>query len=99
MVSTTAGGVLIDLFSRLTPIIVRADNQHATTAVLASTIYILLAQHFKNSNSFFPITLVAFAVAFTFRVLAVRSHWASIVPFCPTPPDGPEGATGQSIRP
>lgn len=55
--------------------------------MLASTVYILLAQHFKNSNSFFPITLVAVAVAFTFRVLAVRDHWGSIVPFCP-PADG-----------
>ena len=75
LIATTAGGVLIDLFSRITPVVVRADNQHATTAVLASTVYILLAQHFKNSNFFFPITLVAVAVAFTFRVLAVRDHW------------------------
>ena len=88
LVATTAGGVVIDLFSRITPVIVRADNQHATTAVLASTVYILLAQHFKSSNSFFPVTLIAFAVAFTFRVLAVRDHWASIVPFCPPPADG-----------
>jgi uncharacterized membrane protein YeiH len=89
LIATTAGGVLIDLFSRLTPVIVRADNQHGTTAVLASTVYILLAQHFENSDSFFPITLIAFAVAFTFRVLAVRDHWASIVPYCP-PADGSE---------
>jgi uncharacterized membrane protein YeiH len=89
LIATTAGGVVIDLFSRLTPVIVRADNQHATTPLLASTVYILLAQHFKSSNSFFPITLVAFAVAFTFRFLAVRGHWGSIVPYCPTPADGP----------
>jgi uncharacterized membrane protein YeiH len=90
LIATTAGGVVIDLFSRITPVIVRADNQHATTALLASTVYILLAQHFKSSNSFFPVTLIAFAVAFTFRVLAVRDHWASIVPYCPPPADGSE---------
>jgi len=90
LIATTAGGVVIDLFSRITPVIVRADNQHATTAVLASTVYILLAQHFKSSNSFFPITLIAVAVAFTFRVLAVRDHWGSIGPFCPTPSDDQE---------
>jgi uncharacterized membrane protein YeiH len=89
LVSTTAGGVIIDLFSRITPVIVRADNQHATTAALASTVYILLALHFKSSNSFFPITLIAFAIAFTFRVLAVRDHWGSIVPYCP-PAEEPE---------
>jgi uncharacterized membrane protein YeiH len=90
LISTTAGGVIIDLFSRITPVIVRADNQHATTALLASTIYILLALHFKNSSSFFPVTLIAFAVAFIFRVLAVRDHWGSIMPSCPTPTKGPD---------
>jgi len=87
LIATTAGGVLIDLFSRLTPVIVRADNQHATTAVLASTVYVLLAQHFKDSNDFFPITLVSVAVAFTFRVVAVREHWGSIMPYCPPGPE------------
>jgi uncharacterized membrane protein YeiH len=87
LIATTAGGVLIDLFSRITPVIVRADNQHATTAVLASTVYILLALHFKSSNSFFPVTLIAVAVAFTFRVLAVRDHWASIMPYVPPAED------------
>jgi uncharacterized membrane protein YeiH len=84
LAATTAGGVLIDVFSRITPIIVRADEQHATTAVLASTVYSLIALHFKNSTSFFPVTLIAVAVAFTFRVFAVRDHWPSIVPIaCP----------------
>jgi uncharacterized membrane protein YeiH len=80
LAATTAGGVFIDLFSRITPIIVRPDEQHATTAVLASTVYSLIALHFKSSNSFFPVTLIAVAVAFTFRVFAVRDHWESIVP-------------------
>ena len=81
--------MLIDVFSRITPIIVRADEQHATTAVLASTVYSLIALHFKSSTSFFPVTLIAVAVAFTFRAFAVRDHWASIVPIA-CPPEGPE---------
>jgi uncharacterized membrane protein YeiH len=88
LIATTAGGVMIDLFSRITPIIVRADEQHATTAVLASTVYTLIALHLKDSQTFFPVTLVAVLVAFTFRVCAVRGHWASIVPYNP-PPDAP----------
>jgi uncharacterized membrane protein YeiH len=90
LAATTAGGVLIDLFSGITPIIVRPDEQHATTAVLSSTVYSLLALHFMNSNFFFPVTLIAVAVGFTFRVLAVRDHWASIVPIpCPNPAGAP----------
>jgi uncharacterized membrane protein YeiH len=87
LAATTAGGVFIDLFSGVTPVIVRADEQHATTAVLASTVYSLIALHFKNSNSFFPVTLIAVAVGFTFRVFAVRGHWASIIPIG-SPPRG-----------
>jgi uncharacterized membrane protein YeiH len=80
LAATTAGGVLIDLFSGVTPIIVRPDEQHATTAVLASTVYALIALHFKSSNAFFPVTLIAVLAGFIFRVCAVRDHWASIVP-------------------
>jgi uncharacterized membrane protein YeiH len=94
LVATTAGGVMIDLFSGITPIIVRPDEQHATTAVLASTVYSLIALHFKSSNSFFPVTLIAVAVGFTFRVLAVREHWASIVPIA-CPPEGQVASASQ----
>jgi uncharacterized membrane protein YeiH len=88
LAATTAGGVLIDLFSGITPIIVRPDEQHATTAVLASTVYALIAMRVSNSNSFFPVTLIAVLVGFLFRVFAVRDHWASIVPR-PTTTAGP----------
>jgi hypothetical protein len=33
-----------------------------------------------KSLAFFPVTLISVAVAFTFRVLAVREHWLSIMP-------------------
>lgn len=38
---------------------------------------------------FFPVTLIAVLVAFTFRVFAVKDHWPSIVPL-DAPPEGPE---------
>jgi uncharacterized membrane protein YeiH len=80
LLATTAGGVIIDLFSGVTPEIVRPCEHMVTTAVLASTVYTLIAMLGKDSVSFFPVTLIAVLVAFTFRVLAVREHWPQIVP-------------------
>lgn len=80
LISTTAGGVLIDLFSGVTPEIVRPSEQLVTTAVLASSIYTLLAIYAQGRISFFSVTLIAVLVAFLFRVFAVREHWPSIVP-------------------
>src|SRR5580698_5349265 len=54
LIATTAGGVFIDLFSGVTPEVVRPCEQMVTTAVLASTIYTLLAALEKPSLSFFP---------------------------------------------
>ena len=48
LIATTAGGVFIDLFSGVTPDIVRAGEQLVTTAVLASTVYSLIAVHLKR---------------------------------------------------
>ena len=80
LIATTAGGVFIDLFSGVTPEIVRPSEHIVTTAVLASTVYTLLAMLENESLTFFPVTLVAVAVSFTFRVFAVREHWPQIVP-------------------
>ncbi len=88
MIATTAGGVFIDLFSGVTPEIVRPAEQLVTTAVLASTVYTLLAVMTKGSLSFFPVTLISVTIAFVFRVFAVRDHWPSIVPG-DTPAAGP----------
>src|SRR3981081_3180249 len=90
LIATTAGGVLIDLFSGVTPEVVRPSEQLVTTAVLASTVYTLIAVHLKGSLSFFPVTLIAVMVAFLFRVVAVREHWPSIVPLA-APAEGPGG--------
>jgi uncharacterized membrane protein YeiH len=89
LIATTAGGVLIDLFSGVTPEVVRPSEQLVTTAVLASTVYTLLAVWEKGRLTFFPVTLIAVLVAFTFRVFAVREHWPSIVPL-DAPAEGPE---------
>jgi uncharacterized membrane protein YeiH len=88
LAATTAGGVFIDLFSGVTPEIVRPSEQLVTSAVLASTVYTLIAVHLKESNSFFPVTLIAVLVSFIFRVFAVRDHWPSIVPL-DAPAEGP----------
>src|SRR5579863_7361193 len=89
LIATTAGGVLIDLFSGVTPEVVRPSEQLVTAAILASTVYTLLAVWEKGRLSFFPVTLIAVGVAFVFRVMAVRDHWPSIVPL-DAPPEGPE---------
>jgi uncharacterized membrane protein YeiH len=88
VIATTAGGVFIDLFSGVTPEIVRPSEQLVTTAVLASTVYTVLAVQEMKSLTFFPVTLIAVLLAFLFRVFAVREHWPSIVPL-PAPAEGP----------
>jgi uncharacterized membrane protein YeiH len=80
LIATTAGGVFIDLFSGITPEIVRPSEHIVTTAVLASMVYTLLAMLENASLTFFPVTLIAVLVSFTFRVFAVREHWCQIVP-------------------
>jgi uncharacterized membrane protein YeiH len=87
VVATTAGGVVIDLFSGVTPEIVQRAGHLVTTAILAATVYAVLAVVTKGSLSFFPVTLIAVAVSFTFRMIAVRTHWEEIVP-------GSHAATG-----
>jgi uncharacterized membrane protein YeiH len=91
LAATTAGGVFIDLFSGVTPEIVKPSEQLVTTAVLAGAVYAFLAVRFKESSSFFPVTLIAVLVAFVFRVLAVRDHWGAIVPFVPAAGPGKRG--------
>jgi uncharacterized membrane protein YeiH len=80
LIATTAGGVFIDVFSGVTPEIVRPSEHIVTTAVLASSVYTLLAMLENESLTFFPVTLIAVLVSFTFRVFAVREHWPQIVP-------------------
>jgi uncharacterized membrane protein YeiH len=89
LIATTAGGVFIDLFSGVTPEVVRPSEQLVTTGVLASTVYTTIAVLAKGSLAFFPVTLIAVLVAFIFRVLAVREHWPSIVP-APAAAEGPD---------
>jgi uncharacterized membrane protein YeiH len=81
LISTTAGGVFIDLCSDVTPEILRPSEHIVTAAVLAGTTYVLLAKYAMTSSPSFPVTLIAVLVAFGFRVLAVKEHWAQIVPY------------------
>src|SRR5258705_12875156 len=88
LIATTAGGVFIDLFSGVTPEIVRPAEHLVTTAVLASAVYAVIAVQTKGSLSFFPVTLFAVLIAFVFRVFAFREHWKQIVPLA-APGAGP----------
>lgn len=80
LLATTAGGVFIDLFSGITPEIVRPCEHIVTTAVLASGLYALIALLSADRSQFFPVTLISVLVAFVFRIFAVREHWPQIVP-------------------
>jgi len=60
-----------------------------TTAVLASTVYTLIA--LSLTLEFFPVTLLAVLVAFVFRLFAVKEHWKQIVPLA-APAAGPKAA-------
>ena len=91
LLATTAGGVLIDLFSGVTPEVVRPNEHILTTAVLASATYVALVMLGNVGLLFFRGTLIAAAVAFVFRVFAVRDHWKQIVPL-----DAP--AAGPRVR-
>jgi uncharacterized membrane protein YeiH len=88
VIATTAGGVFIDLFSGVTPEIVRPSQHLVTTAVLASGMTVLLVMAGNGRFHFLPSTIIAVLVAFTFRVFAVRGHWRQIVPL-DAPAEGP----------
>jgi uncharacterized membrane protein YeiH len=91
VIATNAGGVLIDIFSGVTPDIVKPSEQLFTASVMAGAVYTLLWELTKG-RSFFPVTLIAVGVTFTFRLLAVKEHFPSIVPIA-CPPEGPEIVT------
>jgi len=88
VLATTAGGVFIDLFSGVTPEIVRPAQHLRTTAVLASAVYALVVVLAPGSLSFLPLTLIAVLLAFVFRVFAVKEHWRQMVPLV-APAEGP----------
>jgi uncharacterized membrane protein YeiH len=80
LLATTAGGVIIDLFSNVTPEVVRPSEHVVTTAVLASGTYSLIAVLADGGLAFFHVTLIAAVAGFLFRVFAVKDHWKQIVP-------------------
>ena len=93
LLATTAGGVMIDLFSGITPEVVRPTEHIVTTAVLAGGIYALIAMLGRNRIEPFPITLISVLIAFLFRVFAVKDHWPQIVPYS-APAAGPRARAG-----
>jgi uncharacterized membrane protein YeiH len=95
LIATTAGGVFIDVFSGVTPEIVRPSEHLVTAAILAAGVYALIAVNYKGSE-FFPVTLIAVSVSFVFRVVAVKNHWKQIVPY-DAPAQGPKIGRGAAV--
>jgi uncharacterized membrane protein YeiH len=95
VIATTAGGVLIDVFSGVTPEIVRPAEHLITAAMLAAGVYAVVAMRAQGSMPFFHITLIAASAGFVFRVIAVKEHWKQMVPLS-GPAAGPHapGARG-----
>jgi len=81
LISTTAGGIFIDVCSDVTPEVLRPCEHILTTAVIAATTYSLLAKYAMTSFPAFPVTLIAVLVAFGFRVIAVKEHLGQMVPY------------------
>ena len=81
LISTTAGGVFIDVCSDVTPEILRPSEHIVTAAVLAAASYVVLAKYVLASVPAFPITLIAVLIGFLFRMTAVQEHWGQIVPY------------------
>jgi uncharacterized membrane protein YeiH len=80
LLATTAGGVLIDLFSAVTPEVIMPSEHIVTSAVIAGGMYSAIALVGKDSIQPFHITLISVLVAFLFRVFAVRDHFPQIIP-------------------
>ena len=78
LIATTAGGVLIDLFSNVTPEVVMPAEHVVTTAVIASLLYTMLALYTSGWVFSYAMPTAALA-AFLFRVFAVRDHFPQIV--------------------
>jgi uncharacterized membrane protein YeiH len=97
VIATTAGGVLIDLISGVTPSIVKRAEHLVTTAILAAGVYAVIATVPHGPLAFEHITLIAVGVAFIFRMIAVHTHWEEIVPrkgsFAASPTVGATGGT------
>ena len=77
LIATTAGGVMIDLFSGVTPEVVEPAEHLVMTAIIASVAYAALA---SVGLTFLYATLIAALVGFGFRLFATRHHWNEIVP-------------------
>src|SRR5205823_6367036 len=67
VIATNAGGVLIDIFSGVTPDIVKPSEQLFTPSLLAGSVYTLLRE-LEEGRPFFAVSLIAVGVTFLFRV-------------------------------
>jgi uncharacterized membrane protein YeiH len=80
VVGATAGRFVVDLSSTVTPKQFVRGEWFVGTAVLASVVYVACAQF---GLSIWPATLIAFGIAFVFRLTALFRHWEEPEPWEP----------------
>jgi uncharacterized membrane protein YeiH len=75
LIATSAGGVAIDLFSGLTPELVRPSEHMVTAAILSGSLYVQLSM----AGLVFPYAAMGAAVVgFAFRMAATHRHWRQL---------------------
>jgi uncharacterized membrane protein YeiH len=72
IIASTAGRMIIDLVSGVTPLQFVKGEWFVGTAVLSSVVYYLC---YAVGLSIWPATLIALAVGFTFRIASMSKHW------------------------
>jgi uncharacterized membrane protein YeiH len=82
VVGPTAGRYFIDITSGVPPKHFVRGEWFVGTAVLASVLYVIL---YALGLSLWPATIITWAIAFGFRLLAMYRGWEE-----PEPPDSPE---------
>lgn len=84
VVGPTAGRYFIDITSRVTPQHFVRGNWFVGTAALASVLYIIfdaLLNRLSPGISIWYATLIAWAICFVFRLLALRYNWQEPEPW------------------
>ncbi len=72
IIASTAGRLIIDVCSGVTPLQFVKGEWFVGTAALASTVYYIC---YAAGLSIWPATLIAFAIGFTFRITSMSKRW------------------------
>jgi uncharacterized membrane protein YeiH len=99
VVAATAGRYVVDLTSGVTPKHFIRGEWFVGTAVLASILYIVCDVGF--GLSIWPASLIAFGIAFAFRLLALLKGWEEPEPWEPAEVragEAPRSALAETLR-